>query len=99
MDVIAATTTDPSALLGPLAALALALVMLALFYTGKVLPRNTVPREDYENLRAVNATYAAGFAQLTEAMKSLTTTVDRTADQALRDRERESDRRDREGRG
>lgn len=59
----------PSYLLGPLAALALALVGLGLFYTGRILSKNTVPREDYKLLQDVNASYA-------EALKTLTKSVD-----------------------
>lgn len=72
-------------LLGPAAALVLALAMLSLFYTGKILPRNTVPREDYEALRAINATYAERFGQTTDAVKVLSAAVDRlVAKQAVR---------------
>lgn len=68
-------------LLGPGAALALALTMLALFYTGRILPRNTVPREDYEALKAVNASYADKFGALLEGVKVLSAAVDRLAQQ------------------
>ena len=64
-------------LVGPAAALVLALAMLSLFYTGRILPRNTVPREDYEALRAINATYATRFGEQTDALKVLSATVDR----------------------
>lgn len=65
--------TEP--LLGPLAALALALLVLGLFYTGKILPRNTVPREDYESLRDINASYAEALKTLTKSTDELVTTL------------------------
>lgn len=64
-------------LLGPLAALALALLILSLFYTGRILPRNTVPREDYEALRDVNASYAQKFGEAIEAIKLLGRSIDK----------------------
>ena len=66
-------------LVGPAAALVLALAMLSLFYTGRILPRNTVPREDYEALRAINATYATRFGEQTDVVKALGATVERLA--------------------
>lgn len=66
-------------LIGPAAALVLALGVLYLFYTGRILPRNTVPREDYEALRAINAEYAAAVGQLVKAVKALSTSVNRIA--------------------
>lgn len=62
-------------LVGPVAALALALVVLGLFYTGKIMPRNTVPREDYKALQDVNASYAAGIELQTRALNELVTVV------------------------
>jgi hypothetical protein len=62
-------------LLGPLAALGLALVFLTLFYTGKILSRSTVPREDYKALQDVNASYAEGLQTLTKAVDDLITIV------------------------
>jgi hypothetical protein len=64
-------------LIGPAAALVLALVMLSLFYSGRILPRNTVPREDYEALRQINASYAEKFGQQTDALKALSAAVDK----------------------
>lgn len=64
-------------LLGPLAALALALLILSLFYTGRILPRSTVPREDYEALRDVNASYAQKFGEAIEAIKLLGRSIDK----------------------
>ena len=57
-------------LLGPLAGLALAIVFLGLFYTGKILPRNAVPREDYEKVMEINHDYSL-------AIKDLSNSVDR----------------------
>lgn len=68
---------DPALVLGPVGALALALIMLALFYTGRILPRNTVPREELDAVRALNAAYAEKFSQLTEAVKDLGEVLDR----------------------
>lgn len=55
-------------LLGPLAALALALVVLGLFYTGRILSRSTVPREDYDKVMEINASYAKVIPDLTAAV-------------------------------
>lgn len=62
-----------SDLLGPVAALALCLLFLGLFYTGKILSRNSVPREDYKQLQDVNASYAEGLRVLTKAVDELVT--------------------------
>jgi hypothetical protein len=62
-------------LLGPVAALALSLLVNTLLYTGKVLPRNAVPREDYKQLQDVNASQAEGLRVLTQAVNELITTV------------------------
>jgi hypothetical protein len=66
-------------LLGPGAAFVLSLIMLALFYTGKILPRNTVPREDYDELVGINASYIEKFGLLIDAVKALSASVDRIA--------------------
>lgn len=66
-------------LLGPGAALVLSLLMLSMFYTGRILPRNTVPREDYEALRQINATYAERFAQQTDAVRLLSAAITKLA--------------------
>jgi hypothetical protein len=65
----------PDTLLGPLAALSLSLLILGLFYTGKILPRNTVPREDFKQLQDVNATQAEGLRTVTQALNELITIV------------------------
>lgn len=73
--MIAADVVGNNALLGPLAALALTLLFLSLFYTGKILPRNAVPREDYEKLMGVNASYAEALKTLTRSTDELVTAV------------------------
>jgi hypothetical protein len=62
-------------LLGPGAALALALLFLGLFYKGLILPRNAVPREDFKQLQDVNASQAEGLRTLTQAVNELITAV------------------------
>ena len=69
----------PPELLGPLGALGLAFLMLGLFYTGRILPRNTVPREDLVALLAINASYADKFGQQTEAILVLGAAVAKLA--------------------
>lgn len=68
-------TDIPAEVLGPLGALALALLFLVLFYTGKILPRNAVPREDFKQLQDVNATQADGLRTVTTALNELVTIV------------------------
>lgn len=63
------------ALLGPAAGLAIALLMLGLFYTGRILSRSTVPREDFKQLQDVNATQAEGLKAVTVAMNELVTVI------------------------
>lgn len=62
-------------LVGPVAALGLALLVLGLFYTGKILSRSTVPREDFEALKEINASYAAALPVLTAAVNNLVVVV------------------------
>lgn len=69
----------PEMLLGPLAALALSLLFNGLFYAGRILSRNTVPREDYDKVLEINASYAKGYASMTESMNGIIKTVDRIA--------------------
>jgi hypothetical protein len=71
-------------LLGPLAALALALLMLGLFYKGAILPRNTVRREDFEALQEVNKSYAEGLKILTKSIDDLISTVKFTQENGRR---------------
>lgn len=66
-------TLDPLAIVGAIGAMGtLLLVIFRAFATGAIMPRSVVPREDYEALLALNASYASGFATLTEAVKGLT---------------------------
>jgi hypothetical protein len=62
-------------LLGPLAGLAICLLILVLFYTGKILPRNTVPREDYEEQKAIIASYSEAVKLQTQSLNELVTVV------------------------
>lgn len=63
-------------LLGPLSGLAILLVVCGLFYTGKILPRNAVPREDCERLLQINADYANAVKDLNTAMDRLILVVE-----------------------
>ena len=40
------------------------------------MSKNVVPRADYERIVAINESYAAKFGEQTEAVKTLTKTVD-----------------------
>lgn len=62
-------------LLGPLAGLAILLVICTLFYTGKILPRNTVPREDLDKVIEINASYAVAMKESTAVITELVTVV------------------------
>lgn len=62
----------PAEALGPAGALVLALAVLALFYTGRILPRNVVPREDYDKIVEIHANYVAMFGTSVEAIRELT---------------------------
>jgi hypothetical protein len=62
-------------LLGPLAALALALVVLGLFQSAKILPRNTVPRESVEKQGEINASLVEGLKSVTTALNVLVAVV------------------------
>jgi hypothetical protein len=62
-------------LLGPLAALALALIVLGLFQAGKILPRNTVPRESFDKQVEINASLVEGLKAVTTALNDLITVV------------------------
>ena len=71
-------TLDPLAVVGAIAAMGtLLLFIVRAFLTGAIMPRSVVPREDYEALQAVNASYAAGFATLTEAVNRLADRIPR----------------------
>lgn len=63
-------------LLGPLAGLALALLFLTLLYTGKLLPRNTVRREDFDEQHKIIESYAEGLKKITDALTRQTDSLD-----------------------
>lgn len=66
-------TLDPLAVIGAIAAMGtLLLFIVRAFASGAIMPRSTVPREDLEALRAVNASFAEKFGQQTEAIRLLT---------------------------
>lgn len=67
----------PAEALGPAGALVLALAVLALFYTGRILPRNAVPREDYDAIVKIHAAYVEQFAKSVKAIRELTTDLRR----------------------
>ena len=71
-------------LIGPAGALVLALGILALFYTGRILPRNVVPREDYDAIVQIHAAYVEMFGKSVDAIRELTT--DLRAERAKRGR-------------
>ena len=58
-------------LLGPVAALALALLIIYRFMEGKLLSRNVVPREDFDRVVAINESYAVRFGEQTEVVRDL----------------------------
>ena len=62
-------------MLGPLAALGLCLLFIGLFYTGKILSRTVVPREDYEAQKEVIASQAKGLEHVTAALNDLVVAV------------------------
>lgn len=62
-------------LVGPVAALGLALLIIYQFMAGKLLSRNVVPREDFDRVVGINESYAARFSEQTEAVKQLSATV------------------------
>lgn len=78
-------TIDPAVLIAAIAALGGLLIgVFRLFLTGALMPRSVVPREDYEALRQINASYAERFGQVIDAVKGLSAAVDRVAKQAVR---------------
>ena len=73
-------TIDPAVLIAAIAALAGLLIgVFRLFLTGAFMSRSVVPREDYEALRQINASYAERFGQVIDAVKGLSAVVDRLA--------------------
>lgn len=75
-----AVTLDPLAIIAAITAMgALLIAIVRLFATGAILPRSAVPREDYEALRAINATYPEAIKSLVESVTKLAASVDRIA--------------------
>ena len=73
-------TIDPAVLIAAIAALAGLLIgVFRLFLTGALMSRSVVPREDYEALRQINASYAERFGQVIDAVKGLSAVVARLA--------------------
>jgi hypothetical protein len=76
-------TLDPTIVAAALALLAamggLLMLVFRSFASGSLHPRSTVPREDYEALRAINATYPVAIRSLVRAVKKLAVSVDRIA--------------------
>lgn len=68
---------DPAILIAFLTALLgiLGLVFRA-FMSGDLHPRSTVPRDDYEALRAINADFPEAVSRVAEAVKKLAATVE-----------------------
>jgi hypothetical protein len=62
------------------AMLALLALILRLFVTGALHPRETVPREDYERVITINEGYAAKFGEQTESIRTLAGTVEKLVD-------------------
>lgn len=70
-------TIDPAILIALITALGgLLLFTVRLFLTGAVLPRNAVPREDYDAQKAINKTLVEAIPPLTDAVKQLVATVE-----------------------
>ena len=74
-------TIDPAIVIAFLTALLglLGLVFRA-FMSGDLHPRTTVPRADYEALRAINADYPEAIAVVAEAVKKLAASIEHVAD-------------------
>lgn len=69
-------TIEPAVLIGAISALGgLLFVIMRLFLTGAILPRNAVTREDYEAVRDINASLVAAIPALTEAVNKALATV------------------------
>lgn len=70
-------TIDPAVLIGAIGALGGLLVFIVrLFLTGALLARNVVTREDYDALKAVNATLVASIPALTDAVNKALATAE-----------------------
>ncbi|MDP9143883.1 MAG: hypothetical protein M3N43_04160 [Actinomycetota bacterium] len=73
-------TIDPAIVIGAIGAMgALLLFIVRAFATGAILPRSTVPREDYDACVAVVKSYADRFGEQTEAVRALTGSVEKLA--------------------
>lgn len=74
-------TIDPAIVIGFITAI-LALLGLVLrgFMSGDLHPRSTVPRSDYEALRAINAGYPEAIAVVADAVEKLAVTLGHVAD-------------------
>lgn len=69
-------TVEPAVLIAAIAALGgLLVVIVRLFLTGAILPRSAVPREDYDSVVVINASYAGKFGEQTEAIRVLSAAV------------------------
>lgn len=53
--------------------IAVLVVVLYLFQTGRILPSNTVRREDYDKAMEINASYAEALPLLTKAVNDAIT--------------------------
>ena len=73
-------TIDPTVVVGAILALSGLLgFFLRAFATGAILPRSTVPREDYDALLATVKEYADRFGEQTSAVAALTKVVEKLA--------------------
>ncbi len=57
----------------------LLLFIVRAFATGSILPRSTVPREDYDAQVSLVMLYADRFGEQTEAVRALTGAVEKLA--------------------
>lgn len=63
------------AVLGPLGAVAVLLILFGLFYTGRILSNKTVPRADYDRVMEINKTLTEGLGAMTTALNELVSAV------------------------
>jgi hypothetical protein len=69
-------TIEPAVVIGAIAAMGgLLLLVIRQFMSGTILSRTVVPREDYEAVLAINASYAEKFGEQTAAVGALTIVV------------------------
>lgn len=70
-------TIDPAIIIAFITAiLALLGLFLRAFASGDLLSKNVVPRDDYEALRAINASYPEAMNKIAEAVRTLAASVD-----------------------